>query len=277
MVKTTYKFIATCALFLTTFSQTALAELPENWQLGFQKPASPIKEDLVWLHNDVLMPIITSITVLVFILLVYCCVRYNHRRNAKASNTSHNTLIEIVWTAIPVIILLVIALPSFKILYAMDKAPNPEMTLKVTGYQWYWGYEYPDHDGLTFESYMINDEDLKEGDVRLLSTDNEVVLPVDTEIRILITAADVLHSWAMPAFGIKKDAIPGRLNETWVKINRPGVYYGQCSEICGTGHGFMPIMVRAVSKPEFEAWIKKAKKEFAAMPPSTNYITASIR
>jgi cytochrome c oxidase subunit 2 len=205
------------------------------------------------------------ISVFVLGLLLWVVFRYNAKANPVPSRTTHNVPLEIIWTIVPVIILIIIAVPSFKHLFYLGKTPETEMTLKVTGYQWYWGYEYPDHEGLAFESRMIEDKNIDEskGQRRLLSTDNVVYLPTDTNIQIIVTAADVLHSFTVPAFGIKKDAVPGRLNETWVRIDKPGTYFGQCSEICGTGHAYMPIEVRAVPKEEFAAWIEKAKKEFA--------------
>jgi cytochrome c oxidase subunit II len=209
--------------------------------------------------HHLLLYIITAIVLFVTALLLIIIFRFNEKRNPTPSKTSHNTLLEVVWTAIPVLILVVIAIPSFRLLYYADKSPDPEMTLKVVGHQWYWSYEYPDHGDIAFDSYMIRDEDLKPEDraLRLLKVDNEVVLPVNTRIQVLVTAQDVIHSWAMPAFGVKKDAIPGRMNETWVEISKPGVYYGQCSEICGTGHAFMPIAIRAVSKDDFAAWVQE--------------------
>jgi cytochrome c oxidase subunit II len=231
------------------------------WQLGFIEPASPIMESLDVFHDGLLW-MIYGISTFVTLLLVYVCVRFNKKANPVPSKTSHNVLIEIIWTLIPVLILIAIALPSFKIMYDADKVEDAEMTIKIVGRQWYWQYEYPD-DGIAFDSYMIPDEELKKGQLRLLDVDNRVVLPVDTNIRILITAGDVIHSWAVPAFGIKTDAVPGRTNETWVRITKPGVYYGQCSELCGVNHGFMPIAVEAVSKKKYKRWLKKAQKEFA--------------
>lgn len=241
---------------------TALADQPHAWQLGLQDPASPVKDQLDSFHN-LLVVIITAITLFVLALLVYVCVRFSAKRNAAPSRTSHNTLLEVAWTVVPVIILIVIAVPSFRVLYFLEVVPEAEMTIKVTGRQWYWDYEYPDNGNIAFSSYMVPEEDLKPGQPRLLEVDNRVVLPVDTTVRILVTAGDVIHSWAMPAFGIKKDAVPGRTNETWVKIEREGVYYGQCSEICGINHGFMPIAVEAVSKEKFAQWVEKAKVAFA--------------
>ena len=208
-----------------------------------------------------------AISVFVLLLLVYVVARYNKRSNPEPKQFSHNVTIEVIWTAIPLVILLIIVVPSFKLLYFIDRTAEPEMTLKVTGYQWYWGYEYPDHEGISFLSYMIPDDEINKakGEKRLLSTDTKVVLPVDTNIQILVTAADVLHSWAVPSLGIKTDSVPGRLNETWVNIKKPGVYYGQCSELCGKDHAYMPIEIHAVSKEEFKRWVERAKEEYSSL------------
>jgi cytochrome c oxidase subunit II len=235
---------------------------PEPWQMNFQPAASPVMNMIESLHN-LLLFIIVAISAFVLGLLGYACLRYRANRNQMASRRSHNSVLEIAWTAIPVLILVVIAIPSFKLLYFMDRAVNPEMTLKAIGHQWYWSYEYPDNGNFTFDAYMIADQDLQEGQPRLLAVDNRVVLPVDTDVRVLTTATDVIHSWAMPALGVKMDAIPGRLNETWLRIEQPGIYYGQCSELCGDYHGFMPIEIEAMSKSDFEAWTKRAQEEFA--------------
>ncbi len=234
-----------------------------NWGLGFQEAATTSAERLAWFH-DMLLVIITAIVVLVLVLLIVVVVKFNKKANPTPSMVTHNVKLEIVWTLIPVIILIIIAVPSFSILYKNDKIAEPEMTLKIIGYQWYWGYEYPDHDGIAFDSRMIPDDEIGEGQKRLLSTDNVVVLPVDTDIAILVTANDVIHSWTIPAFKVKMDAVPGRVNETWFRITKPGIYYGRCSEICGKDHAYMPIEVHAVSKEEFKAWVAKAKIEFAA-------------
>jgi cytochrome c oxidase subunit II len=235
---------------------------PEPWQVNFQPAASPVMNMIESLHN-LLLFIIVAISAFVLGLLGFACLRYRANRNQMASRRTHNSVLEIAWTAIPVLILVVIAIPSFKLLYFMDRAANPEMTLKAIGHQWYWSYEYPDNGNFTFDAYMIADQDLQEGQPRLLAVDNRVVLPVDTDVRVLTTATDVIHSWAMPALGVKMDAIPGRLNETWLRIEQPGIYYGQCSELCGDYHGFMPIEIEAMSKSDFEAWTKRAQEEFA--------------
>ncbi len=253
----------------------ALADgIPVDWQLGFQEAASPTAERLNEFHN-LLLYIIFGISFFVMGLLIYVMFRFNAKANPKPANFTHNVLIEVIWTVIPVVILIIIAIPSFKLLYYTDRIAEPEMTLKITGYQWYWGYEYPDNENINFMSYMIPDKeiDTSKGQMRLLSTDNVVVLPIDTDIQLLITAADVIHAVALPALGIKLDAIPGRMNETWVRINKVGTYYGQCSELCGKDHSYMPIEVKAVTKEEFKRWVQRAKLEFSsleALPSNTD-------
>ena len=228
---------------------------PTPWALGLQPGVTPVKEKMHFFHNALLLPIITVITLFVLVLLIVVVARYRAAKNPTPSRTTHNTMLEVVWTLIPVLILVVIVIPSMKMLYFVDRTHEPDMTLKVVGYQWYWGYSYPDHGIEEFSANMIPDADLKEGQPRLLATDTEVVLPVDTNVRVLVTANDVIHSWAVPAFGVKTDAVPGRTNETWVRVEKEGTYYGQCSEICGVNHAFMPIQVRAVSKEAFAAWV----------------------
>ena len=245
----------------------AAAAVPQPWTFGFQEAVTPVMRDIQDLHH-LLLIIITVITLFVLALLIYVIVRFNAKRNPTPSRTSHNTLIEVLWTVLPVLILVVIAVPSFKLLYFMDRTDKPEMTLKVTGHQWYWSYQYQDHGDFQFDSLMIPTDQLKPGQHRLLEVDNQVVVPVNTNIRLLVTSQDVLHAWAVPAFGVKMDTVPGRLNETWMRIERPGTYYGQCSELCGVNHGFMPIAVRAVSKEEFQVWVEEARKKFASAEPA---------
>jgi cytochrome c oxidase subunit II len=240
----------------------AMAAQPEPWQMGFQPAATPTMTQLESFH-DLLLWIITLISLFVLALLAYVCFRFRASANATPSKRTHHTVLEIAWTAVPVLILVVIAIPSFKLLYFMDRTTDPELTIKAIGHQWYWSYEYPDDGDFTFDAYMVADDDLEAGQPRLLTTDNAIVLPVQTNIQVLVTATDVLHSWAVPSFGVKMDGVPGRINETWFRIEEPGMYYGQCSELCGDLHGFMPIMVRAVSKEEFDAWTKQAQEEFA--------------
>ncbi len=231
----------------------ASAAQPEPWQMGLQAPATPSMEELVWFH-DLLLYIIIVISVIVLALLLYVVWRFSEKRNPTPSTTSHNTLIEVLWTVIPVIILVAIAVPSFRILYFLDRAADPDMTIQVTAHQWYWSYSYPDHDDISITSVLDRSEEVPDN-LRLLQTNNALILPTDTTIRFLVTSQDVLHSFAMPAFGVKTDAIKGRNNETWALINEPGTYYGQCSEICGRDHAYMPIEIRAVTPEEFEAWV----------------------
>ena len=247
---------------IAAITAVAGAAEPKPWQLGFQPPATPVKDRLSAFHDELLI-IITLITIFVLGLLVYVMWRFNQQRNPVPSRTSHNTVIEMLWTVVPVLILVIIAIPSFKLMYYMDRVPNPEMTIKVTGHQWYWSYEYPDQGGLTFDSNIIPEDQLKPGQKRLLDVDNPLVVPEDTIIRVLVTGTDVIHSWFVPSFGIQEYAIVGRLNESWMKIEHAGTYYGQCNQICGVNHAFMPIKVEAISKDAFQHWLVDAKKKFA--------------
>ena len=253
----------TYTLFLILFNPISLlANEPVDWQLGFQKSASKTMDDIVWFHDYMLLPVITAITVFVLFLIAYACIRFRASRNPEASTTSHNTTIEVIWTLVPCLILIVLAVPSFKVLYSQDEIPKADVTIKAIGYQWYWGYEYPD-ENIVFDSYMIDEKDLKEGQPRLLAVDNEVYVPVNKVVKVMITANDVLHAWALPSFGVKRDAVPGRINETWFKADRTGTFYGQCSELCGIKHAFMPITVNVVTEEEYNQWLEKAKVEFA--------------
>ena len=257
-------------IFLVLFSSSAaLANQPKNWQLGFQDPASDGMRDIVSFHNNLLLPIIIAISVFVLFLMVYACIRFRASRNPNPSTTTHNVTVEILWTLIPCLILIVMAVPSFKILYKQDTIPKADVTVKAIGYQWYWGYEYPD-ENIIFESYMIKEDELKENQPRLLTVDNEVVVPVNKVVKVLITANDVLHAWALPSFGVKRDAVPGRINETWFKAEKVGTYYGQCSELCGIQHAFMPITVRVVTDEEYAIWLADAKMKFAKEPITEN-------
>ncbi len=242
-------------------------EAANAWELGYQPAVTPVAERIHEFHHVVLI-IITLIAVFVLGLLVYVMVRFNAKSNPTPSRTTHNTLVEVLWTVLPIMILVGIAIPSFKLLYFMDRTSKPDMTLKVTGHQWYWSYEYPDNGKIAFDSLIIPSDQLKPGQKRLLEVDNRVVVPVNTNVRVLITSDDVIHSWAVPAFGVKTDANPGHLNETWFRVEKPGVYYGQCSELCGINHGFMPIAVEAVSKAEFQKWVAAKTKKAAADAPS---------
>jgi cytochrome c oxidase subunit 2 len=246
-------------------SGAAFAELgqPAPWEYKLQEAATPVMENITWFH-DALLVVITLITLFVLGLLVAVMVKFNARANPVPSRTTHNTLIEVAWTLIPVLILVSIAVPSFRLLFLELDIPKADLTIKATGKQWYWSYAYPDNGKFEFDSLMAQDKQ-----PRLLGVDNEMVVPVNKIVRVETTGADVIHSFAVPAFGIKIDAIPGRLNETWFKATKTGVFYGQCSELCGKDHAFMPIAVRVVSDQEFASWVETAKKKFASAPDST--------
>jgi len=243
----------------------AFAELgqPTPWQYSLQESGSPVMENIAWFHN-VLLVIITVITLFVLALLVMVMVKFNAKANPNPSRTTHHTLLEVAWTLIPVMILVAIAVPSFRLLFLELDLPKADITIKATGKQWYWSYSYPDNGKFEFDSLLASDKQ-----PRLLGVDNEMVVPVNKVIRLQTTGADVIHAFAVPAFGIKIDAIPGRLNETWFKATKVGMYYGQCSELCGKDHAFMPIAVRVVSDQEFAAWVETAKKKFAANPANS--------
>jgi len=243
--------------------------LAEPGQIGFQTGVTPIAREIQWFHDDLLMPIITAISLLVLALLAYVIWKFNEKANPTPSKTTHNTLVEVAWTIIPVLILVVIAIPSFRLLTNELTIPPADLTVKVTASQWHWAYEYPkDQGGFSFDSFMKADNEIKpeNGDVRLLSVDNEAVVPVNKTVVLQVTAVDVIHSFVIQSFGIRIDAVPGRLNETWFKADREGVYYGQCSKICGKDHAFMPIVFRVVSDEKYQAWLADAKKKFAAAP-----------
>lgn len=249
-------------LFFIFTSFSAQAAQPKDWQLGFQPAVTSIMQDITWMHNYILLPVIIGISVFVLFLMLYLMVKFRESKNPTPSKTTHNVMLEVLWTVIPCLILVVIAVPSFKLLYKEETIPKADVTLKAIGYQWYWGYEYPD-EKIAFESVMIEDKDLKPGQPRLLATDIKIVVPVNKVVKVLITSADVNHAWAMPAFGVKRDAIKGRINETWFKAEKEGVYYGQCSELCGIKHAFMPIELHVVSEDKYASWLVEAKKKYA--------------
>lgn len=256
------KFFISITFF---YPNVIFADSAEDWQLGFQDPATPIMEGIINLHHD-LMFFICVISVFVSWMLGRTLWYFEQSQNITPSTLVHGTLIEMVWTVTPAIILLVIAVPSFSLLYAMDEIISPAITIKTLGHQWYWSYEYSDYlneenESINYDSYMISEEDLELGQLRLLEVDNRMVVPINTHIRIIVTAADVLHSWAVPSLGVKCDAVPGRLNQTSLFIKREGIYYGQCSEICGINHGFMPIVVEAVLLPDYVKWISNKLNE----------------
>jgi len=246
--------------FVSNGSEFYLLDAAEAWGLNFQDPATTIMEGIIEFHNH-LMFFIVLIAIFTTWVLGRCLYFYNENINPKPEMFTHSTPLEIVWTVVPALILLFIAIPSFALLYSMDEMIDPALTLKVVGHQWYWSYEYSDYstlegsESLNFDSYMLSAEDLTKGNLRLLEVDNRIILPINTHIRVIVTAADVLHSWAVPSFGIKVDACPGRLNQASMFIKREGVFYGQCSEICGVNHGFMPIVVRAVDLDQYVSWL----------------------
>ncbi|WP_398484100.1 cytochrome c oxidase subunit II [Tardiphaga sp.] len=236
---------------------------PAPWEYKLQEAATPVMENITWFHNFLLW-LITAITLFVLALLIIVVVKFNSKANPVPSKTTHNTLIEVAWTIIPVLILVAVAVPSFRLLFLQLDIPKADLTIKATGKQWFWTYSYPDNGPFEFDSLMAQDKQ-----PRLLAVDNEVVVPVNKVVRVQTTAADVIHSFAVPSFGIKIDAIPGRLNETWFKATKTGWFYGQCSELCGKDHAYMPIAIRVVTEQEFAAWVEAAKKKFASNPSST--------
>ena len=250
---------------------------PSPWQINFQDAASPIMEQIHSFHLW-LTVISALITIFVLVLLVIIFVRFNEKANPVPSTTTHHTMLEVAWTVIPVIILVAIAIPSFRLLFDQLNIPKADITIKATGTAgWTWVYEYPDHGGLNFISSMVQEKDLKAGQPRLLTVDNEVVLPVNKIVRVQVTAEGILHAFAMPSFGIKIDAVPGRLNETWFKATKTGMFHGQCSELCGINHAYMPIVIRIVEEAEFNKWLEEAKKKFAANPEPNPALTAEIK
>jgi cytochrome c oxidase subunit 2 len=297
-IRKTAASLAAFVLILGTWLGQAFADQPREWQLNLQEAASPLMDRIHSFHN-LLLYIIFGVSVFVLILLIWVIIRYNARANPTPSKTTHNTLIEVVWTVVPILILVVIAVPSFRLLYYSDKATEATVTIKARGHQWYWSYVYEtsyevgadgkavqkdgkpvdklDKARFVFESRIACRGSAADADkkscaefeqangrkpVRLLDVDNPIVIPVGTQIRVLVQGMDVIHAFAMPSMGSKVDANPGRINETWIFAKKPGIYYGQCSELCGTDHGFMPIAVRAVPRDEYEKWLEDAKKKF---------------
>lgn len=252
-------------LIISLLPFISLADAPENWQIGFQDPATPIMQGIIDLHHDIFFFVLV-ILVFVIWMLARTMYHFHQSRNPVPEKILHGTLIEIAWTVTPSLILVLIAIPSFALLYSMDEVVDPAVTIKAIGHQWYWSYEYSDYnqsddEGLLFDSYMIPEDELELGQLRLLDVDNRVVVPVNTHIRMIITSADVLHSWAVPSLGVKTDAVPGRLNQTPIFIKREGVFYGQCSELCGANHAFMPIVVEAVSLENYISWVSNKLDE----------------
>jgi cytochrome c oxidase subunit 2 len=269
--------IAALAAALLTPGGAAFAGLgqPSAWEIGLQQSATPVMDDIVWFH-DLLLWVITAIVAFVLALLIIIMVKFNARTNPTPSRTTHNTVLEVLWTVLPVIILVFIALPSFRILFFQLNTPPADLTIKATGKQWYWSYAYPDNGNFEFDSLILTEKERKPDQPRLLSVDNEIVVPVNKIVRVQVTGAEVIHSFAVPSFGVKIDAVPGRLNETWFKVTKEGMYYGQCSELCGKDHAFMPIAVRAVSEQAFSTWVEEAKKKFASAGGSTAVAKADV-
>ena len=258
------------SLYPILFIQKLIASEPlgiaKDYGIDLQNPVTEVAHDVYSMHTFVTI-IMAIITLFVLGLLIWVCFKYSAKKNKNPSTTVHNTFVEILWTAIPVLILVVIAVPSFKLLYKQDVIPEPDLTIKAIGYQWYWGYEYPDNGNFTYEAFMLQSADELEEDKpfkRMLTTDTKVVVPVNKIVRMQVTAADVLHSWAIPAFGVKTDAVPGRLNETWFKAEKTGIYYGMCSELCGVNHQSMPIEIHVVTQNEFDVWVEEAKTKYAS-------------
>ncbi len=243
----------------------AMAQAPAPWQLGFQAPQSSVMQGIEGLHSLVLW-LMTLVTVFVAALIGFVIWRYRASKNPTASRISHHTALEVAWTLLPVLILVLIAIPSFRLVYYEDRTDDPALTIKVTGHQWNWEYGYPDNGGFSYISNMVQDEDLKPGDLRHLSVDNRLVVPAGKNIRILATSMDVIHSFFIPSLGVQRYAIPGRTVETWVRVDKPGVYYGECNQICGTNHSVMPIAVEALSPDDFTKWAEQAKTKYASVP-----------
>ncbi len=263
------------ALAWAGFAHADDVEQPLPWQMTLQEAASPVRQHIDALHNELLV-IITLITIFVMGLLLYVIVKFNAKAHPVASKVTHHPLLEVAWTVLPVLILVTIAVPSFKLMYYMDHTQHADMTLKVTAHQWYWSYEYPDQGNLAFDSNIMPDADAeKAGKPRLLEVDNPVVLPVGAVVRVLVTGTDVLHSWFMPSMGVQEYAVIGRINESWLQVVRPGTFYGQCNQICGLNHPFMPIEIKAVSKDDFTKWLADAKKKFAHNDESGLRLAAS--
>lgn len=258
-------------------SSAAMAQTvgqPTPWQLGLQGAADERMADIISLHNFVLW-IIVAICVFVAALLIWIMIRFNAKANPVPSATTHNTTLEVAWTVIPVLILVMIAIPSFRLLYFEETIPPADMTVKAIGKQWFWTYEYPDNGNFTFDALLVPDRrsapTVPDGPPRMLGTNNHVVVPVGKTVRLITTGADVIHSWTIPSFGVKIDAVPGRINQTWFKADREGLFYGQCSELCGARHAFMPIEVEVMSQEKFDAWVAEAKTKFATVGASTRF------
>ncbi len=272
---------AIAAFFLTAIPGMASEGKPDPGQIGFQQAVTPIAEEMHWFHDVLLLPIITIISLFVLGLLIWVSVKFNAKANPNPSKMTHHTGLEVAWTVIPVMILVIIAIPSFRLLTHQLVVPKADITVKVTGKQWYWSYDYPKDEGggFGFDSLMKPENEIRadQGDIRLLTVDNEAVVPVGAVVRLQVTAADVIHSFVIQSFGIRVDAVPGRLNETWFKAEREGMYYGQCSKICGANHAYMPIAFRVVSKDKYAAWLTDAKKKYASSDSAPQKLADNVQ
>ncbi len=271
---THFRRAAALTASLLALATPALAQMPKPWELGMQAAHSPVENNIQDL-NGLVQWLMAAVVVFVAALLGYVIWRFSAKRHPVASRISHNTILEVAWTVVPVLILVIIAIPSFRLVYFEDRARDADLTLKVTGHQWYWEYTYPDSNNIDFMSTMVADADIGPGQFRRLSVDNPLVVPAGKSIRILTTGADVIHSFFIPSLGVQRYAIPGRTIETWMKIDKPGDYYGECNQICGTNHSAMPIHVHAVTEPEYQTWLEQAKTKFASdMGPGTQHFAA---
>lgn len=253
----------------------AFAQAPRDWQIGFQTAHSPVQHAIEGLHSMVLW-LMALVTIFVALLLGYCVWKFRASANPVPSRVSHHTALEVAWTVLPVLILVLIAIPSFRLVYFEDRTEAADLTVKVVGHQWYWEYQYPDNGDVTYNSNMIGEEDLQPGQLRNLDVDNRVVVPAGKNIRILVTSGDVIHSFFIPSLGVQRYAIPGRTIETWVKVDQPGVYYGECNQICGTNHSAMPIAVEALNDSDFATWVVAAKKKFAEGAPAGQRLASAV-
>ena len=266
---------AMMAMSISMTAMPAWAQAPRNWQLGFQTAHSPVQSGIEGLHAMVLW-LMAMVTIFVLCLLLYVVWRYRASRNPTPSRVSHHTALEVAWTLLPVLILVLIAIPSFRLVYFQDRTSDPALTIKATGRQWAWEYSYPDNGNFSFISNMIADEEIKPGELRRLSVDNNLVVPAGKDVRILTTSNDVIHSFFIPALGVQRYAIPGRTIETWVRVDQPGIYYGECNQICGTNHSAMPIAVEAMTPDNFAKWAEQAKTKFASAPAKPDENTVAV-
>jgi cytochrome c oxidase subunit 2 len=256
--------VASFAALAAPMARAQIFGGPKPGEIGFLPPNTGIADDMFWFHNSILLPVIIGISLLVLALIIYIVWRFNETANPVPSRRTHNGILEFAWTVAPALVLVIIAVPSFRLLSEQLIIPAPDLTLKVTASQWHWNYGYPKSEGgFSFDSLYVEDKDLKPGQPNIITADHEMVVPVGKVVELDVVSQDVIHSFSVPSFGIKIDAIPGRLNKSWFKAEQEGMFYGQCSNICGIDHAFMPINVRVLSQPDYEAWLAQAKKQFA--------------